>query len=278
MYDKIDQLSVNAIRMLSVDQINAANSGHPGLPLGASPMAYAVWTQGMKQNPENSAWENRDRFVLSAGHGSAMLYSLLHLSGYRLGIEDLKQFRQLGAKTPGHPEVGHTHGVEATTGPLGQGVANAVGMALAEAHMAATYNRPGYDLVDHYTFALCGDGDLMEGVSAEACSLAGQLKLGKLIVLYDSNDICLDGPTSMTFGESVGLRFKAYGWQVLYVPDGNDLESLAGAIEAAKAEKDRPTLIEVKTVIGFGSPNAGTNKVHGNPLGAQGGDLQSPGL
>lgn len=270
MYDKLDQSAVDALRVLSVDQINAANSGHPGLPLGSAPMAYTLWSRFMNQNPADSKWANRDRFVLSAGHGSALLYSLLHLSGYDLSIDDLKQFRQWGSKTPGHPEVGHTHGVEATTGPLGQGVATAVGMAMAEAHLAARFNKPDHKIVDHYTFALCGDGDLMEGVSAEACSLAGHLKLGKLILLYDSNDICLDGPTSMTFTEHVGLRFKSYGWQVLYVADGNDLGAIDSAIAAAKENTEAPTLIEIKTVIGYGSPLAGSNKVHGNPLGAEG--------
>lgn len=268
MFDKIDQLGVNTIRMLSVDQINAANSGHPGLPLGAAPMAYALWTRHMLQDPTDSRWVNRDRFVLSAGHGSSMLYSLLHLAGFDLSIDDLKQFRQLGSKTPGHPEVGHTDGVEATTGPLGQGVATAVGMAMAEAHLAQTYNREGFDIIDHYTYALCGDGDLMEGVSAEACSLAGHLKLGKLILLYDSNGICLDGTTDTAFTESVGARYRAYGWQVLQVEDGNDLDAVSAAIDEAKADTARPTLIEIRTIIGFGAPKQGTNKVHGAPIGA----------
>nr|WP_072515100.1 transketolase [Ndongobacter massiliensis] len=269
MFDRTDQLAINALRVLSVDQINRANSGHPGLPLGAAPMAYALW-RTMRQNPANPQWANRDRFVLSAGHGSALLYSLLHLSGYDLSIEDLEAFRQLGSRTPGHPEYRDTPGVEATTGPLGQGFANAVGMAMAEAHQAALYNTPSHKIVDHYTYALCGDGCLMEGISGEAASLAGQLKLGKLIVLYDSNDVCLDGPTSMTFSENVGLRFKAYGWQVLHVPDGNDVEAIAQALEAAKQATEQPTLIEVKTVIGFGSPKQGTNQVHGNPIGEEG--------
>lgn len=263
----IEQLAVNSLRMLSMDQINKANSGHPGLPLGAAPMAYVLWSKIMNQNPKNSKWVNRDRFVLSAGHGSSLLYSLLHLSGYNLSIEDLKEFRQLGSMTPGHPEYGHTDGVEATTGPLGQGFANAVGMAMAESHLAAMYNKEGYQVIDHYTYALCGDGDLMEGVSAEAASLAGHLKLGKLIVLYDSNDICLDGPISETFTESVQRRFEAYGWQVLRVEDGNDLDSIEKAINEAKVNSDKPTLIEIKTVIGYGAPKEGTNKVHGAPLG-----------
>lgn len=264
--EKIDQLAINALRMLSMDQINRANSGHPGLPLGAAPMAYALWTQVMNHNPKDSTWPNRDRFVLSAGHGSALLYSLLHLSGYDVSMEDLKNFRQLGSRTPGHPEYRHTDGIEATTGPLGQGIANAVGMAMAEAHLAALYNKEDYPIVDHYTYCLCGDGDLMEGVSAEAASLAGNLKLGRLIVLYDSNDISLDGPTSLSFTENVGLRFKSYNWQVLSVPDGNDTDAIVSALEHAKSTKDQPTLIIVSTTIGYGSPNAGTNKVHGAPL------------
>ncbi|WP_308539752.1 transketolase [uncultured Murdochiella sp.] len=265
----IEQLAIQTIRMLSVDQINQANSGHPGLPLGAAPMAYTLWTRFLRQNPKNPAWSNRDRFILSAGHGSALLYSLLHLSGYDLSLADLKQFRQLDAKTPGHPEVHHTPGVEATTGPLGQGFANGVGMAMAEAHLAARFNRDGEVLVDHDTYVLCGDGDLMEGVSAEAASLAGHLKLGKLIVLYDSNAICLDGKTEQVFTESVAERFRAYGWQVLDVADGNDTEAIAEAIREARADKEHPTLIEAHTIIGYGSPKAGTNSVHGAPLGEE---------
>lgn len=216
----------------------------------------------MNINPKTSRnWSNRDRFILSAGHGSAMLYSLLHLAGYDLSVEDLKNFRQWGSKTPGHPEVNHTDGVEATTGPLGQGIANAVGMAMAEAHLAAKFNKPGFDIVDHYTFALNGDGDLMEGVSQEAASMAGHLKLGKLVLLYDSNDISLDGPTSMSFTEDVKGRFEAYGWQHILVKDGNDLEEIAAAIEAAKAETEKPTIIEVKTIIGFGAEKQGTSAV-----------------
>ncbi|MGX7351486.1 transketolase [Enterococcus canis] len=271
MFDTIDQLGVNTIRTLSMDMIQKANSGHPGLPMGAAPMAYALWTKYLKVNPKTSTkWADRDRFVLSAGHGSALLYSLLHLSGYQVTIDDLKQFRQWGSKTPGHPEVHHTDGVEVTTGPLGQGVAMAVGMAMAETHLAATYNKENFNVVDHYTYAICGDGDLMEGVSQEASSMAGHMKLGKLIVLYDSNDISLDGPTSKAFTENVGARFEAYGWQHILVKDGNDVEAIAKAIEAAQAETDKPTLIEVKTVIGFGAPNEGTSKVHGAPLGAEG--------
>lgn len=270
MFDKIDQLAVDTVRILSIEGVQKANSGHPGLPMGAAPMAYALWTKQMKVNPKHSQWFDRDRFVLSAGHGSMLLYSMLHLSGYDVSLEDLKQFRQWESKTPGHPEVHYTDGVEATTGPLGQGVANSVGMAMAEAHLAATYNRPGHQVVDHHTYALCGDGDLMEGISAEAASLAGHLKLGKLIMLYDSNDISLDGPTSKSFTENVGKRFEAYGWEHILVKDGNDLEAINEAIEKAKANTDQPTLIEVKTVIGFGAPNAGTHKVHGAPLGEEG--------
>ncbi|MFC4771482.1 transketolase [Enterococcus hermanniensis] len=271
MFDKIDQLGVNTIRTLSIEAIQKANSGHPGLPMGAAPMAYALWTKHLNVNPATSLnWPNRDRFILSAGHGSAMLYSLLHLSGYQVTIDDLKNFRQWESKTPGHPEYHHTDGVEATSGPLGQGISTSVGLAMAEAHLAATYNRDDFKVIDHYTYALCGDGDLMEGVSAEASSMAGHMKLGKLIVLYDSNDISLDGPTSKAFTENVGARYEAYGWQHILVKDGNDLEAISKAIEEAKAEKGKPTLIEVKTVIGYGSPKQGTSAVHGAPIGADG--------
>lgn len=271
LFDKIDELGVNTIRTLSMDSIQKANSGHPGLPMGAAPMTYALWTEHLKINPLTSRnWVDRDRFVLSAGHGSALLYSMLHLAGYKVSIDDLKQFRQWGSLTPGHPEVGHTDGVEATTGPLGQGIAMAVGMAMAEAHLAATYNRPDFNIVDHYTYALCGDGCLMEGISQEAASLAGHLKLGKLIVLYDSNNISLDGPLDKSFNENVAERFDATGWQHILVKDGNDLDAISKAIAEAKAETSKPTIIEVKTVIGFGAPNQGTSKVHGAPLGAEG--------
>lgn len=265
----IDSLSINAIRTLSIDSIEKANSGHPGMPMGAAPMAYTLWTSFMNHNPKDPKWFNRDRFVLSAGHGSALLYSLLHLSGYDLSIDDLKQFRQWGSKTPGHPEYGHTAGVDATTGPLGQGIAMAVGMALAERHLAATYNRDSYEVVDHFTYSICGDGDLMEGVSAEAASFAGHLKLGKLVVLYDSNDISLDGDLDKSFSESVEQRFKSYGWQYIRVEDGNEIASLTSALEEARSDEKRPTLIEVKTVIGYGSPNkSGKSASHGSPLGA----------
>lgn len=270
MFDKVDQLAVDTIRTLSIDGVQKANSGHPGLPMGAAPMTYVLWSRHLKANPKNSHWVDRDRFVLSAGHGSMMLYSMLHLAGYKVSIDDLKNFRQWESNTPGHPEVHYTDGVEATTGPLGQGIANSVGMAMAEAHLAATYNKENHTIVDHYTYALCGDGDLMEGISAEAASLAGHLKLGKLIVLYDSNDISLDGPTSKSFTENVGQRFEAYGWEHILVKDGNDLEEVNAAIEKAKANPDQPSLIEVKTVIGFGSPGAGSHKVHGAPLGIEG--------
>ncbi|MBE3569723.1 MAG: transketolase [Bacillales bacterium] len=268
MFDHTDQLAITTIRTLSIDAIEKAKSGHPGMPMGTAPMAYALWTRFMNHNPKNPDWFNRDRFVLSAGHGSMLLYSLLHLSGYGVTMEDLKNFRQWGSKTPGHPEYGHTPGVEATTGPLGQGIAMAVGMAMAERHLASVYNKENYSIVDHYTYAICGDGDLMEGVSAEAASLAGHLKLGRLIVLYDSNDISLDGELNKAFSESVEQRFKSYGWQYLRVEDGNNLEEIANAIEEARKDETRPTIIEVKTVIGFGSPNkAGTSSVHGSPLG-----------
>ncbi|MEN2465750.1 transketolase [Ornithinibacillus sp. JPR2-1] len=264
----VEQLSINAIRTLSIDAIEKANSGHPGLPMGAAPMAYTLWTDFMNHNPKNSKWFNRDRFVLSAGHGSMLLYSLLHLSGYNVTIDDLKNFRQWGSKTPGHPEVNHTDGVEATTGPLGQGIAMAVGMAMAERHLASKYNKEDLAVVDHYTYSLVGDGDLMEGISQEAASLAGHLGLGKLIVLYDSNDISLDGDLDRSFSESTQDRFKALGWQVLYVEDGTNIEEIRKAIQTAQANSEQPTLIEIKTVIGYGSPNKSASSAsHGSPLG-----------
>ncbi|WP_053362247.1 transketolase [Bacillus sp. FJAT-27251] len=267
---QLDQLAINTIRTLSIDGIEKANSGHPGMPMGAAPMAYTLWAKEMNHNPANPNWLNRDRFVLSAGHGSMLLYSMLHLFGYDVTMEDLKSFRQWGSRTPGHPEFGHTPGVEATTGPLGQGIAMAVGMAMAERHLAETYNKDGFDIVDHYTYSICGDGDLMEGVSAEAASLAGHLELGRLVVLYDSNDISLDGELHLSFSESVEDRFKAYGWQVIRVEDGNDIESIQKALQEAKADVKRPTLIEVKTVIGYGSPNkSGKSDSHGAPLGQE---------
>jgi len=264
----LDQLAVNTIRTLTIDAVEKAKSGHPGMPMGAAPMAYELWTRHMKHNPSNPEWINRDRFVLSAGHGSMLLYSLLHLCGYDLSMEELQNFRQWGSKTPGHPEYGHTAGVDATTGPLGQGISMAVGMAMAEAHLAATYNKEGYNIIDHYTFVICGDGDLMEGVSSEAASLAGHLGLGKLIVLYDSNDISLDGELSLSFSENVRQRFEAYGWQTLLVEEENNLEAIGQAIAAAKADTSRPTLIEVKTTIGYGSPNKGGKGGHAGPHGS----------
>ncbi|MCM3386986.1 transketolase [Ureibacillus chungkukjangi] len=270
MAHSADVLAINAIRTLSIDAIEKANSGHPGLPMGAAPMAYTLWTKQLRHNPQNPKWVNRDRFVLSAGHGSMLLYSLLHLGGYGLDMEEIKNFRQWGSKTPGHPEFGHTIGVEATTGPLGQGIAMSVGMAMAERHLAATYNKPGHEIVDHYTFSLCGDGDLMEGVAAEAISLAGHLQLDKLIVLYDSNDISLDGDLAKSFSENVQKRFESYGWNYIHVADGTDVDAVNAAIEKAKQSEGKPTLIEVKTVIGFGSPNkSGKSDSHGAPLGAE---------
>lgn len=264
----VQQLSIDTIRTLSIDAIEKANSGHPGLPMGAAPMAYTLWTDFMTHNPKHSKWFNRDRFVLSAGHGSMLLYSLLHLSGYDVSMEDLKNFRQWGSRTPGHPEYHHTDGVETTTGPLGQGVATAVGMAMAEAHLAATYNKENFPVVDHHTFVLVGDGDLMEGISHEAASLAGHLGLGKLVVLYDSNDISLDGDLDRSFSDNTEERFRAYGWQVIRVDDGNNLKAINEAIQQAKQNISKPTLIEVKTVIGYGSPNkAGSSAAHGAPLG-----------
>src|SRR6202451_1712846 len=266
---ELDQLSINALRFLAVDAVEKANSGHPGAPLGDSPMTYLLFHQFMRHNPANAKWTNRDRFVLSNGHASAMLYGVLHLTGYDLTIEDLEQFRRYGSRTPGQPDDGHTDGVELTTGPLGQGCAMSVGLAMAEKHLAAVYNRPGFDIVDHYTYGLCGDGDLMEGVSHEAASLAGTLGLGKLIYLYDDNLISLDGPTELSFTKDVLKRFDAYHWHTQIVQDGNDLEGIAKAIEAAQGVKDKPSLIAVRTVIGYGSPKAGTNKAHGEALGAE---------
>lgn len=265
---KIDELTISTIRVLSAEAIEKANSGHPGLPLGAAPMAYTLWAKHMKHNPANSKWYDRDRFVLSAGHGSMLEYSLLHLFGYGLTIEDLKNFRQFGSKTPGHPEYEHTVGVETTTGPLGQGIANAVGMAMAESYLGAKFNNEKFKIVDHCTYAIAGDGCMMEGISSEAVSLAGTLGLGKLILLYDSNSISIEGNTDIAFREDVGKRFESYGWQVLEVEDGNDIETIDKAIETAKKESDKPSLIIVKTVIGYGCPKKqGSSGVHGSPLG-----------
>ena len=264
----LDQLSIDTLRLLAVDGVEKARSGHPGAPLGCAPIAYLLFHKLMKHNPAHSKWADRDRFVLSNGHASMLLYGSLFLSGYKVTLDDLKSFRTWESKTPGHPEYGLTDGVEVTTGPLGQGFGMGVGMAIAEKHLAATYNRPDFNVVDHHTFVLCGDGDLMEGLSHEAASLAGTLKLGKLIVLYDDNLISLDGPTNWSFTEDVYKRFEAYGWHVQRVMDGNDLDGIEAAIAAAKAVEDKPSLIGVRTVIGYGSPKAGTNKVHGEAMGA----------
>jgi transketolase len=266
---QLQDLAINAIRMLSLDAVQKADSGHPGLPMGAASMAYTLWTRHLRHNPKNPHWSNRDRFVLSAGHGSMLIYSLLYLSGYDLPLEELKNFRQWGSKTPGHPEYGHTPGVETTTGPLGQGGANAVGLALAEAFLAAHFNRDGHTIVDHYTYAIVSDGDMMEGVFNEAAALAGHWGLGKLIYLYDNNKVTLDGAADMTFTEDIPGKFRAYGWHVLEVEDGNDVEAIDAAIKAAKAHTAQPTLISLRTIIGYGSPNfAGSSKAHGAPLGA----------
>jgi transketolase len=264
----IEKLSINTIRTLSMDAVQKANSGHPGMPMGAAPMAYTLWTKFMRHNPSNPQWPNRDRFVLSAGHGSALLYSMLHLTGYDLSMDDIKDFRQWGSRTPGHPENHMTPGVEVTTGPLGQGISNAVGMAIAEAHLAAKFNRPGFSVLDHYTYVIASDGDLMEGVASEACSLAGHLGLGKLIVLYDDNHISIDGSTDLAFTENRMGRFKAYAWHTSEVADGNDTAAIAKALEEARGEKDRPSIIAVRTHIGYGSPNKqDTADAHGSPLG-----------
>ncbi len=265
---ELDQLCINTIRTLSLDAVQQANSGHPGLPLGAAPMAYVLWTRFLRHNPKNPKWENRDRFLLSAGHGSMLLYSLLYLTGYDLSLDELKNFRQWGSKTPGHPEYGLTPGVEITTGPLGQGFANGVGMAMGGAHLAAKFNAPEFPLIDHYVYAIVSDGDLMEGVAAEAASLAGHLKLQKLIYLYDDNKVTIEGSTSLAFSEDVPKRFEALGWHTSTVSDGNDLDEIEAAIRAAQAVTDRPSLISVKTIIGYGMPSAGTRKAHSDAPGA----------
>ncbi len=268
--ESLDLLCINTIRTLSIDAVQKANSGHPGLPLGAAPMAYVVWQNHLRHNPKDPDWPNRDRFVLSAGHGSMLLYSMLYLTGYDVTMDDIESFRQWESRTPGHPEMYMTPGVEATTGPLGQGTANAVGMAIAERFLAGFFNRPGHEIVDHYTYALVSDGDLMEGIAAEACSLAGHLKLGKLIFLYDSNDVSLDGPTSLTFStEDVIKRFKAYGWHAQLVEKGDtDTAAIDRAIKRARRDTSRPSIIVIKTTIGYGSPNKqGTADAHGSPLG-----------
>ena len=264
----LENLAINTIRILSADAVQNANSGHPGMPMGAAAMAYTLWTRFLKHNPKDPAWFDRDRFVLSAGHGSMLLYSLLHLTGYDLPLEELKQFRQWGSKTPGHPERNHTPGVEVATGPLGQGLSNAVGMAIAERWLAAKYNKPGHTIVDHYTYTICGDGCLMEGITQEAGSLAGHLRLGKLIAFYDMNRITLAGGTDLCFTEDTGKRFEAYGWHTRMVEDGNDVGDITAAIEEAKREADRPSILLVKTHIGYGSPKKQDNfSSHGSPLG-----------
>lgn len=266
----LQDLAINTIRTLSIDAVQKANSGHPGLPLGAAPMAYALWMEHMRYNPKDPHWFNRDRFVLSAGHGSMLIYSLLHLTGYELSLDEIKNFRQWGSLTPGHPEYHLTPGVETTTGPLGQGISTAVGMALAEAFLAGTFNRDGHKIVDHYTYVIASDGDMMEGVANEACAIAGHWGLNKLIVLYDANDVTLDGPADIAFSEDVGKRFEAQGWNVMRVEDGDNYQPVSDTITAAKQEQERPTLIIVNTTIGFGSPNkAGTSSAHGSPLGEE---------
>ncbi|MGC1818615.1 MAG: transketolase, partial [Casimicrobiaceae bacterium] len=266
----LDELCVNTLRFLSVDAVQKADSGHPGLPLGAAPMACVLWTRLLKHNPANPHWFDRDRFVLSAGHGSMLLYSLLHLTGYALSLEQIKQFRQWGSLTPGHPERGLTPGVEVTTGPLGQGFGNGVGMAMAEAHLAARYNRAGFDIIDHFTFGIVSDGDLMEGVASEAASLAGHLKLGKLIYLYDDNCVTLSAGTDITFTEDRARRFESYGWHTQSVGDGNDFAAIDQALHAARAETGRPSLILVRTHLGYGSPNKQDSfEAHGSPLGEE---------
>jgi transketolase len=266
----IEELCINSIRFLSADAVQHANSGHPGMPMGAAAMAYTLWTKFLRFNPKNPAWFDRDRFILSAGHGSMLLYSLLHLTGYDLPLDELKRFRQWGSKTPGHPERGHTPGVEVATGPLGQGFGNAVGMAIAEAWLAARFNRPGHTIIDHYTYGICGDGDLMEGISQEAASLAGHLQLGKLIFLYDHNHISLAGGTDLTFTEDVGKRFESYGWHIRHVERGNDTEEIASAIEEARQQAHRPSLLIVRTHIGYGSPaKQDSFEAHGSPLGEE---------
>src|ERR1700722_14523887 len=267
--NELDQLSINTLRFLAVDAVEKAKSGHPGAPLGCAPIAYLLYHKVMKHDPADPKWIDRDRFILSNGHASALLYGALHLSGYGLPMSQLEQFRQYGSHTPGHPERGEAPGVEVTTGPLGQGFGMAVGMAVAEKHLSAVYNRDMYNVIDHHTYVLCGDGDLMEGISHETASLAGTLGLGKLIVLYDDNLISLDGPTELSYTEDVTRRFEAYPWQVLSVADGNDLVAIEDAIKAGKADTTRPTLIRVRTVIGYGSPKAGTKAVHGEALGAE---------
>jgi transketolase len=266
----LDDICINTIRTLAMDAVQKANSGHPGAPMGLAAAGYVLWTKFLKHNPKNPLWHDRDRFVLSGGHASMLLYSLLHLTGYDLTLDDLKNFRQWESKTPGHPEYNHTPGVETTTGPLGQGFANAVGMAMAERFLSKRFNRPEFDVIDHHTFVMCGDGDLMEGVCSEAASLAGHLGLGKLIVIYDDNKISIEGSTGIAFTEDVAMRFKAYNWQVLEVKDGNDIEAIFNALTAAKADTGRPSMIMLRTQIAFGSPGKqGSADAHGAPLGVE---------
>ncbi|MBC7689250.1 MAG: transketolase, partial [Aquabacterium sp.] len=266
----IEQLCIDTARALAIDGVQKANSGHPGLPMGAAPMAHVLWAHQMNYNPHNPAWPNRDRFILSAGHGCMLQYSYLYLTGYNCTLDDLKNFRQLNSKTPGHPEYGLLDGIEVTTGPLGQGFANGVGFAIAQQHLAARFNRPGYELFNYHIYAICSDGDMMEGVTSEAASLAGHLQLGSLIYLYDDNHISIEGNTALTFDEDVAARFEAYNWHVQVLPDGNDVQALKKALENAKAETGRPSLIKVRTHIGFGSPNkVDSASAHGSPLGAE---------
>ena len=267
---ELDQLCVNTVRFLAVDMVQQAKSGHPGLPLGSAAMAYALWDHLLKFNPRDPLWPDRDRFILSAGHGCALLYALLHVTGFDLSLEELERFRQWGSRTPGHPEFGKTPGVEATTGPLGQGLANAVGMAIAEVALAARFNRPGHQIVDHYTYVLVSDGDLEEGISSEAGSVAGHLRLGKLIVLYDDNHITIEGSTELAFTEDRLARFAAFGWHVQRIENGNNIDAVATAFRVAQNERDRPSLIQVRTHIGFGSPHKqDTAAAHGEPLGVE---------
>src|SRR2546429_612970 len=268
---ELDQLCINTIRALTIDAVQKAKSGHPGLPLGAAPMAYVLWTRFLRYNPKNPKWENRDRFLLSAGHGCMLLYSLLHLTGYDLSLDEIKNFRQWESKTPGHPENVFTPGVEIPTGPLGQGFANGVGMAMAEAHLAAKFNQKDFSVIDHYVYAIVSDGDLMEGVASEAASLAGHLKLGKLIYLYDDNHVTIEGFTSLAFSEDVPKRFEAYGWHTSTVEDGNDVAAIEAAIRDAQAVADRPSLISVKTTIGYGMPTAGPPQAPSRPPGEEAG-------
>ena len=265
----LDQLCINTIRALAIDAVQQAESGHPGLPLGTAPLAYVLWTRFLRHNPKNPKWENRDRFLLSAGHGSMLLYSLLYLSGYDLSLDEIKRFRQWGSKTPGHPEYGLTPGVEITTGPLGQGLANGVGVAIGAAHLAAQFNKDEFPVIDHNVYAIVSDGDLMEGVASEAASLAGHLKLGKLIYLYDDNHVTIEGFTDLAFSESVSQRFESYGWHTLTIEDGNDLEAIEAAIREAQSVGSKPSLISVKTTIGYGMPTAGTRKAHSDAPGEE---------